>query len=119
MLASFVTLSGMRVAQLAPLWAMGLTRPHIAGLELLRSLALAAVTVLAAIPLGLGLAWVLLAVVNVEAFGWRLPLYIFPFEWLKLGLLALLVAGLSVLLPAIRLMRLAPADLLRIFADER
>ena len=62
---------------------------------------------------------VLLAVVNVEAFGWRLPLYIFPFEWLKLGLLALLVAGLSVLLPAIRLMRLAPADLLRIFADER
>jgi len=44
---------------------------------------------------------------------------IFPFEWLKLGLLALLVAGLSVLLPAIRLMRLAPADLLRIFADER
>ena len=119
MLASFVTLSGMRVAQLAPLWAMGLTRPHLAGLELLRSLALAAVTVLAAIPLGLGLAWVLLAVVNVEAFGWRLPLYIFPFEWLKLGLLALLVAGLSVLLPAIRLMRLAPADLLRIFADER
>ena len=31
-----------------------------------------------ALPLGLALAWVLLAVVNVEAFGWRLPMQVFP-----------------------------------------
>ncbi len=33
---------------------------------------------IAAIPVGLGLAWVLLAVVNVEAFGWRLPIDLAP-----------------------------------------
>ena len=34
MLASLLTLSGMRLAQLAPVWAMGLTRFHLALLEL-------------------------------------------------------------------------------------
>ena len=118
MLASLVTLSGMRIAQLAPVWAMGLTRPHLAGLELLRSLALAALTFAASIPAGLGLAWVLLAVVNVEAFGWRLPLFLFPSGWLILGGLAFLASALAALLPTIRLLRLAPAGLLRVFVHD-
>ena len=118
LLASFVTLSTMRLVQLAPVWAMGLTRPHLAGLELARGLALALLTVIASLPLGLGLAWVLLAVVNVEAFGWRLPLHLFPVEWLKLAVLALLAAGLAALLPAWRLMRIAPAELLKVFVHE-
>ena len=108
----------MRIAQLAPVWAMGLTRPHLAGLELLRSLALAALTFAASIPAGLGLAWVLLAVVNVEAFGWRLPLFLFPSGWLILGGLALLASALAALLPTIRLLRLAPAGLLRVFVHD-
>ena len=74
---------------------------------------------LLAIPVGLGLAWLLLAVVNVEAFGWRLPLHVFPWEWLRLGLLALLAAGLAALIPALRLVRLPPAELLKVFASER
>ena len=76
--ASLLTLSGMRLPQLAPVWAMGLTRRRLALLELARTLALAALTMLAALPVGLALAWVLLAVVNVEAFGWRLPMHVFP-----------------------------------------
>ena len=118
MLASLVTLSGMRIAQLAPVWAMGLTRVNLAGLELLRSVALAALTFVAAIPVGLGLAWVLLAVVNVEAFGWRLPLHLFPHDWFHLGGSALLVAVLAAVLPALSLMRLAPAELLKVFNHE-
>ncbi len=118
MLASLATLSGMRIAQLAPVWAMGLTRSHLAGLELLRSLALAVFTFVAAIPAGLGLAWVLLTVVNVEAFGWRLPLYLFPSDWLVLGGLALLASAMAAMLPTIRLLRLAPAGLLKVFAHE-
>ena len=119
MLASFLTLSGMRLPQLAPVWAMGLTRRHLAALEFVRSLALAGLTMLAAVPVGLGLAWVLLAVVNVEAFGWRLPMHVFPSDWLRLGLLALLAAGLAAALPAWRLLRMAPAELLKVFAHER
>ena len=58
--------------QLAPVWAMGLTQGRLAGLDLARTVVLAVLTAVAALPLGLALAWVLLAVVNVAAFGWRL-----------------------------------------------
>jgi putative ABC transport system permease protein len=119
MLASLLSLSAMRLPQLAPVWAMGLTRARLARLELLRSLALAALTMVLSLPVGLSLAWALLAVVNVEAFGWRLPLHVFPAEWLRLALLAFLAAGLAALLPALRLARMAPAELLKVFAHER
>jgi len=48
-----------------------------------------------------------------------LPMHIFPGDWLRLGALALLAAILAGLWPAIRLTRLAPADLLRVFTNER
>lgn len=119
MFASLMTLAEMRLPQLAPVWAMGLTRSHLAFLEFLRSLMLASFTMIAALPLGLALAWVLLSVVNVEAFGWRLPMYIFPTEWAWLGLLGLLAAAIAAALPVRRLALISPADLLKVFANER
>ncbi len=119
MLASLLTLAGLRLPQLAPVWAMGLTQRRLAGLDLVRTLVLAMGTALLALPLGLALAWVLLAVVNVEAFGWRLPMQVFPADWLRLMLAALGAALLAGLFPALRLMRRQPADLLRVFANER
>ncbi|HSG57407.1 MAG TPA: FtsX-like permease family protein, partial [Paracoccaceae bacterium] len=83
-LTSLLTLATMRLPQLAPVWALGLTRSALARLELLRAGLLAAITMVAALPLGLALAWVLLAIVNVEAFGWRLPMHVFPADWLVL-----------------------------------
>ena len=118
-LTSLLTLWTMRLPQVAPVWALGLTRARLARLELLRSLALAGLTALLALPLGLLLAWVLLAVINVEAFGWRLPMYLFPLDWLRLGALALLAGALAAALPARRLRRLPPSDLLKVFANER
>lgn len=117
--SSLLTLSTMRLAQLAPAWAMGLTLNRLALLEVLRSVALAGLTMLAAVPVGLGLAWLLLAVVNVEAFGWRLPMHVFPLDWLRLLLLAVASAILAALLPALWLMRRQPADLVKVFANER
>ncbi len=119
LLASLVTLSGMRLAQLAPVWAMGLGRARLARLELWRALALAGFTALAALPVGLLLAWVLLAVINVEAFGWRLPLHVFPADWARLGAVALVTGALAAALPALRLARIAPAQLVKVFAHER
>jgi len=118
-LMSLLTLATMRVPQLAPAWAMGMTRSQIGRLELLRAVMLAALTALVALPLGLALAWALLAVVNVAAFGWRLPMYLFPFDYARLGLFALLAAALAALWPARRLARTPPADLLKVFANER
>jgi putative ABC transport system permease protein len=118
-LTSLLTLAAMRLPQLAPVWALGLTRAELSRLEVLRALLLAVLTFLAAIPVGLLLAWVLLAVINVEAFGWRLPMFLFPRDWVWLGLLSLLAAGLASLWPALRLSRIAPARLIAVFAHER
>ncbi|MBX2853619.1 MAG: ABC transporter permease [Rhodobacteraceae bacterium] len=119
LLTSLSALADMRLPQLAPLWAMGLTRRRLARLELLKTLALALFTAVLAIPLGLALAWGLVAVVNVEAFGWRLPLHLFPLQWLEAVALAALAALLAAAWPAQRLARTPPARLLRVFAEER
>jgi putative ABC transport system permease protein len=118
-LMSLLTLAAMRLPQMAPVWAMGTTQRRLAGLEILRTVLLAAITAALALPLGLALAWVLLAIINVEAFGWRLPMYLFPAEYARLMLFALGAALLAALWPAWRLARMEPAALLRIFANER
>ncbi|MBW6426006.1 ABC transporter permease [Rhizobium sp. XQZ8] len=119
MFSSLLTLSAVRLPQLAPVWAMGLRRRDLAIAELARTLALWTATFVAAIPLGLGLAWVLLTIINVEAFGWRLPMQIFPLDWLRLGAIALLAALVSMAIPVWRLATLLPAQLLTVFANER
>jgi putative ABC transport system permease protein len=119
LLTSLATLAAMRLTQLAPLWAMGLTRRQLARIELGRTVGLAALTAVCALPLGLALAWVLLAIVNVQAFGWRLPMDLFPLDWLRLMLLALVAAALAAAWPAWRLARMAPARLVQVFAQER
>ena len=72
-----------------------------------------------ALPLGLALAWTLLAVVNVEAFGWRLPMFLFPWDYARLLVLAVGAAVLAALWPARKLARTRPADLLKVFSNER
>ena len=118
-LTSLLTLSAMRLPQLAPIWALGVTRGTLARIELLRAVVLAALTFVIALPVGLGLAWVLLAVINVEAFGWRLPMTLFPSDWVWLGLASLLAAALAGLWPARQLAKRPPADLIRVFSHER
>ena len=118
-LTSLLTLAAMRLPQLAPLWAIGTSRRVLARIEVIRALTLAVLTFVLAIPVGLVLAWVLLAVINVEAFGWRLPLHLFPRDWIWLLALSLLAAGLASLWPARRLATRAPADLIRVFSHER
>ena len=119
LLMSLLTLADLRVPQLAPVWALGLTRRTLGQLELLRAVVLAALVFLCAIPLGLALAWVLLSIINVEAFGWRLPMFLFPADYARLGIYALIAAALAALWPALRLMRTPPSTLLKVFANER
>lgn len=116
---SLLTLAAMRLPQLAPVWALGLRRADLAWLELLRAVVLATLTAILAVPLGLALAWVLLAYVNVEAFGWRLPMHLFPIDYLRLGAIALVASALAAAWPARRLARTPPAALLKVFAHER
>jgi putative ABC transport system permease protein len=116
---SLLTLSNSRLPQLAPLWAIGITRRRLALIELLKTLSVALITSLLALPLGLLVAWCLIAVVNVKAFGWRLPFEVFPMQLLKLLGVAMLASMLAALLPILKLVRMQPAKLVKVFADER
>ena len=118
LLTGLLTLADMRLPQLAPVWALGITRARLARFELLRSLILAGLTFALALPVGLALAWMLLAIINVQAFGWRLPMQLFPGDILRLLALAMLAAALAAALPALRLSRISPSRLLKVFAHE-
>ena len=91
LLTSLLTLANSRLPQLAPLWAIGITRQQLAAIELLKTMSVALITALFALPLGLLVAWCLLAIVNVKAFGWRLPFHLFPLQ--LLGLLGVAMAA--------------------------
>ena len=119
LLTSLLTLANSRLPQLAPLWAIGVTRQRLAAVELLKTMSVALVTALLALPLGLLVAWCLLAVVNVKAFGWRLPFQVFPSQLAALVGVAMLAAFCAAALPVLRLARMQPASLIRIFANER
>jgi putative ABC transport system permease protein len=119
LLTSLLTLSNSRLPQLAPLWAIGLTRRRLAAIELLKTMSVALITTLLALPLGLLVAWCLIAVVNVKAFGWRLPFHVFPIQLLQLLGVAMAAALLASLIPMLKLARMQPARLVKIFADER
>ena len=119
LLTSLLTLANSRLPQLAPLWAIGITRRRLAVIELLKTMSVALITTIFALPLGLLVAWCLLAVVNVKAFGWRLPFHVFPMQLLWLTGVAMAAALAASALPVIRLARMQPASLIRIFANER
>lgn len=119
LLTSLLTLANSRLPQLAPLWALGVTRRKLATIELLKTMSVAFLTALLALPVGLLVAWCLVAVVNVKAFGWRLPLYVFPFQLLELLAVAMLAALIATLIPILKLLQLQPVTLAKIFADER
>jgi putative ABC transport system permease protein len=118
-LTSFLTLANARIPQLAPIWALGVTRRHLAWFELARTLILVAITFCIALPVGLILAWGLLAVVNVEAFGWRIPLRYFPADYAVLGLWGMGAGVVSVAIPMYRLARISPNRLLKVFSNDR
>jgi putative ABC transport system permease protein len=119
LLTSLLTLGNSRLPQLAPLWAIGITRRQLAGIELLKTLSLAFITALIALPLGLLVAWCLIAVVNVKAFGWRLPFHVFPLQLLELVGVAMAASLIAALIPLFKLTRIEPATLVKVFADER
>jgi putative ABC transport system permease protein len=119
LLTSLLTLGNSRLPQLAPLWAIGITRRELAMIELLKTMSVAMITALLALPLGLLVAWCLIAVVNVKAFGWRLPFHVFPLQLAELLVVAMAAALVAAAIPVLKLTRLQPTALIKVFADER
>jgi putative ABC transport system permease protein len=112
LLASLLAQARSRRQQLAPLWALGVPRAQLARLSLAQLGGAAVVTGLLAVPLGIAITWGLVAIINVAAFGWRLPLYLFPWEMAVTLATAVGVALLAAALPALRFWRASPRTLL-------
>ncbi len=113
LLTSLVIISNYRLPQLAPLWAMGVTRAQLARFELMRALLLALLTGVLAIPVGLLLGWVLLSVINVEAFGWQLPFRLNARDCFLLIVYSVLAAMIAAGYPVLRLAKVSPSALLK------
>lgn len=112
LLASLLAQARSRRQQLAPLWALGVPRAQLAQLSLVQLGGAALFTGLLAVPLGIAITWGLVAIINVAAFGWRLPLYLFPWEMAVTLTTAVGVALLAAALPALRFWRASPRALL-------
>ncbi|WP_278803164.1 ABC transporter permease [Marinobacter nauticus] len=73
------------------------------------SLALILAVLVCALPLGVWLTWILVQRINPLAFGWSLPMAVYPGFWIELAVLALII-GLSIaLLMRLQLRRPASA----------
>ncbi|MEM8983252.1 MAG: FtsX-like permease family protein [Pseudomonadota bacterium] len=99
--------------ELGMLRAMGMSRWQTGRYVIGQSIIIGALAGLAAVPLGLGLAWLLVNVINRRAFGWTMG-----FETdggLLIGAVvgSIVAAAIGALLPAIRTSQLRPADALR------
>lgn len=73
----------------------GMSQRQVAGQLLRLALVLTGGIAVLALPLGIWLTWVLVHRINPLAFGWSLPMAVYPAFWLELGMLSLAV-GLSI-----------------------
>ena len=87
----------------------GLSRRQASAQLVRLSVSLTGAIALLALPLGVWLTWVLVHRINPIAFGWSLPMAIYPGFWFELGVLSLLI-GLSIALLMSRQLR-SPASL--------
>lgn len=102
-----------RRKEMATLRALALTRGEVGRLLLLESVMMAVLAWLLALGLGTALAWILLRVINVRAFGWSLPWALPTTVWLvNLGF-SLAAALLATLYPIARGRRVSIAAGLR------
>lgn len=109
---SLLAQAPQRRKRLAPLWAMGVPLPRLLAIQLIQLASSALFTALLAIPLGVAITACLVWIINVAAFGWQLPLHVFPAEISFTLLTAILVALLAAVLPMLKLWRTPPRALL-------
>lgn len=112
LLASLLAQARERRRRLAPMWALGVPRGQLLRVQLVQLGGAALAVGLVAVPLGIAITWGLVTIINVAAFGWRLPLHLFPGEIALTLATAVAVALLAATLPALRLWRTPPRALL-------
>jgi putative ABC transport system permease protein len=113
-LSALVALQMERAREYAILRSTGLLPSGVSRLVFLQGALLGLFAALAAIPLGLGMGWVLIEVINREAFGWRMDVLLPGMPLAENVLLGLGAALLASIYPAWRLARMPLVPALRV-----
>ncbi|WP_439837757.1 FtsX-like permease family protein [Aeromonas enteropelogenes] len=93
--SAFMVLGLARRGELQTLQSLGLSPRHCRRLLVWQGAGLGLLTALLALPVGYGLAWVLIEVVNPRAFGWRLAFETAPLHAVTALLLAPVCGALA------------------------
>jgi len=112
LLATLLAQAQERRQRLVTLWAIGVPRGQLLLIQLCQLAGASLFTGLLAIPLGIAITACLVWGINVAAFGWRLPLHLFPGTMAVTLAASVLVALLAAALPMLRLWRSSPQTLL-------
>ena len=112
-LGAMLALQLERARELAILRAIGMTPGQLAGMVTLQTGYIGLLSGLAALPLGLLLAWVLIDVINRRSFGWSMDIQVAGSALLSALALAVGAALLAGIYPAYRAARARPALAMR------
>jgi putative ABC transport system permease protein len=113
LVSSLLALQLERVREYGILRALGLTPAQLVGVIMAQSGFIGLCAGVLALPVGALVAWVLVAVVQYQSFGWSMDLR-FPFNSLwQTPLMALVAAWLGGLFPAWKAARLTPMETIR------
>lgn len=113
MVGALSALQMERVRELGTLRALGFTPFQVGGLVNVQTLGLGLLAGLAALPLGIVMAWILLHVINRRAFGWQIDMSVSPGALLGALALAIAASALAGVYPSWRMARTAPAVAMR------
>ncbi|SDJ42583.1 putative ABC transport system permease protein [Ferrimonas sediminum] len=111
--ASLSSVEHHRLNQLATLMALGVGRSQLLLAQLAQLLLIAVFALVVALPLGVGLGYLLLQLVNRVAFGWTMPVHWLMGDWPGLLASLLLALILAALWPLWRLSNSPISKLLR------
>jgi len=112
-LGAMLALQMERGRELAILRALGMTPVQLGGMVTMQSAAIGLLSGLAAVPLGLVMAWVLIEVINRRAFGWQMDILVSPQVLLAAVSFSVGAALLAGLYPAYRAAISQPALAMR------
>ncbi|MGI9238756.1 MAG: ABC transporter permease [Woeseiaceae bacterium] len=112
-LSAMLALQLERARETATLRALGMTPTQVGSMITAQTGAIGLISGLAAVPLGIIMAWVLIKVINRRAFGWQIDMSIAPNILLMSVAFAVAAALLAGVYPAYRAGRSQPAIAMR------
>ena len=113
LLGAMLALQLERAREFALLRALGMTPQQVGGMITGQTAVIGLLSGIAAVPLGLVMAWVLIAVINRRAFGWQIDMVTSPGILVSAVVFAVLASMLAGLYPAVRAGQAEPAVAMR------